>query len=228
MRKNKPYLESKYHISSADKYLFLQDFKKFIIPDENGDSSGYFVSTTYFDTENLDFYLDKQEGEFFKVKIRLRRYSCDKKHWTAAKIELKMKVAEATIKLSEWISKDDFYRLISFPVSGYEILKLLNWNKRSPIELIAHKTFKPVVNVIYSRQAFFFPVFPDLRLTFDHNICASKTFLSPKSFILSEIQNIFEIKSNIKIPLLLSEWLKNKNITQEHFSKYSMLLKKML
>lgn len=226
MNRIKPYIENKYHVSTVDKHIFLYNFKNVITADENAKDGRYYVSSLYFDTENFDFFLDKQEGEFFKIKIRIRRYSQDRINWTAPKLELKMKVAEETIKISKWISEEDCHKMAFTSVSGYEVLKILNWNEKCPENSLLNNVFRPKARVIYERDAYNFKGLPGLRLTFDHNIYTTK-FNNDNSIYFSEINNIFEVKSDIKMPLTFSEWLKKKNIMQEHISKYSIAIEKL-
>ena len=226
MNRIKPYLENKYHVTNVDKQIFLCKYKNLIRVDKNAINGHYYVSSLYFDTDDFDFYMDKQEGEFFKIKIRIRRYSNDKFSWSAPRLEIKMKVAEETIKVSKWITEEEYLKLTCIPVSGYEILKCLEWNNKCPEDSLLNKVYKTKAKVFYDREAYSFLNLPSLRLTFDHNIYATK-INDNMPYCFSEINNIFEIKSDIKMPLIFSEWLKDKSIIQEHISKYSIAIEKL-
>ena len=241
MKRIKPYLENKYLLSNVDKNVFLESFKNLLRPDENGSNGHYFVSSIYFDTDTYDFYHDKLEGEYFKIKIRIRRYSFDKNLWSSPKLELKMKRGERTSKITKEITDKDVERLISTPLSGYEILRMLDWDNKIPMDFLSKRVFKPITEIIYDRDAFYFSIIPDFRITFDYRICmksldlplkqriddlTAKTITNQTSKYLSEINNIFELKTYIQIPELFLEWLQSRNITQEHISKYSLSVEK--
>ena len=229
MKRIKPYIENKYLVSNIDKQRFLCAFKNLLVPDENGENGHYFVSSIYFDTDNFDFYQDKLEGEFFKLKIRIRRYSLDSKTWVSPKLELKIKHSENTIKYSRIITSEDVDRLSKASLSGYEVLKMFNFDKKIPKEYLLGRVFKPVTEIIYDRDAYTFPSVPDFRITFDYKICLENLLKRGcKKTYLPEIKNIFELKTNLKIPDLFLEWLKNRNILQEHVSKYSISVEKII
>ncbi|MBR4329584.1 MAG: VTC domain-containing protein, partial [Candidatus Riflebacteria bacterium] len=136
MKRIKPYIENKYLVTNVDKQRFLCSFKNLLVPDENGENGHYYVSSIYFDTDNFDFYQDKLEGEFFKLKIRIRRYSQDSENWVSPKLELKIKHSDNTIKYSKPITEEEVKRLSSTSLSGYEVLKMFNFDKRIPKEYL--------------------------------------------------------------------------------------------
>ena len=229
MKRIKPYIENKYLVSNVDKQRFLCSFKNLLFPDENGENGHYYVSSIYFDTDNFDFYQDKLEGEFFKLKIRIRRYSQDSENWASPKLELKIKHSDNTIKYSKPITEEEVKRLSTTSLSGYEVLKMFNYDKRIPKEYLLGRVFKPVTEIIYDRDAYTFPSVPDFRITFDYRICLDNLLKSgSQKTYLSEIKNIFELKTNLRIPDLFLEWLKKKDITQEHVSKYSLSVEKII
>ena len=208
MKRIKPYLENKYLVSNVDKNIFLCNFKNILTPDENGINGHYYVSNIYFDTDSFDFYQDKLEGEFFKVKIRIRRYSLDKKNWSSPKLELKMKIGDRTSKISREITNKDVEKLLSVPVSGFEIMKKLDWDSKIPMDFLTKRVFKAINEVIYDRDAYFFNLVSDFRITFDYRI-AMNNLLNNEVAIhkyLSDINNIFELKTNIKIPEIFLYW----------------------
>ena len=228
MKRIKPYIENKYLINNIEKERFLCTFKNLIVPDENGLNGHYYVSSIYFDTDNFDFYQDKLEGEFFKLKIRIRRYSLDSKNWNSPKLELKIKHCDNTIKYSKEITSDEVNKLVSSSISGYEVLKMFNHDKKIPKEYLLGRLFKPVTEIIYDRDAYIFPTVPDFRITFDYRIHSNLINKNLGKSYLAEIKNIFELKTNLKIPDIFLEWLKKRNITQEHVSKYSLSIEKLV
>lgn len=229
MKRIKPYIENKYLVTNVDKQRFLCSFKNLLVPDENGENGHYYVSSIYFDTDNFDFYQDKLEGEFFKLKIRIRRYSQDSENWVSPKLELKIKHSDNTIKYSKAITEEEVKRLSASSISGYEVLKIFNFDKRIPKEYLLGRVFKAVTEIIYDRDAYLFLAVPDFRITFDYRICIDNLLESGRQkAYLPEINNIFELKTNLKIPDLFLEWLKKNEINQEHVSKYSLSLEKII
>jgi SPX domain protein involved in polyphosphate accumulation len=90
-------IEEKLYIAPDNKDLFLRYLK------ENNASKLFadrFISSIYFDNENLDMFKDSEEGTVPRKKIRLRNY--DKKTHTSNKIlyEIKTSSAEGRFKTS--------------------------------------------------------------------------------------------------------------------------------
>ena len=105
------------------------------------------VNSIYFDTNNLDFYLNSEEGVLPRKKMRLRWYNKDVKKISK---ETKISSIEERFKTSEPFS----YTKNIF---------------KSDFQLVDNEfgILKPQIQITYNREYFFLN---DLRITFDSNI----------------------------------------------------------
>lgn len=228
----KPYLEYKYPITIEQKERFLEEISNTIIPDSFGNNGIYQISSLYYDTDQFDFFYDKLEGEFFKVKIRLRRYRNDSSsNWSSPKLEIKTKKAFETIKISKSLTEAEERYFQNTPITAFDLLTLFN-DPKLPLEKLSGKVFRPTVDIVYTRQAYYFNYLPDTRVTFDSKIFASKKqsineydkIYENKPIIFDKNQEILEIKSNTKIPDFLLVPLQNIGVLKENVSKYGMAI----
>ncbi|MDC0454810.1 VTC domain-containing protein [Candidatus Pelagibacter sp.] len=133
------------------------------------------VNSIYFDTNNLDFYLNSEEGILPRKKIRLRWYNKDIKKINK---ETKISSIEGRFKTSEPFSytKNIFMNNFQLIDNEFGILK-------------------PQIQITYNREYFFLN---DLRITFDSNIqyinIASLNNLKTK-----DKECVMEIKVNFRI-----------------------------
>ena len=90
-------IEEKLHIAPENKELFLMYLK------DNNASKLFidrFISSTYFDNENLDMFNHSEEGIVPRKKIRLRSYDKKPHHLTKTLYETKISSAEGRFKTS--------------------------------------------------------------------------------------------------------------------------------
>ena len=132
------------------------------------------VNSIYFDTINLDFYLNSEEGVLPRKKIRLRWYDKDiekiSKETKVSSIEGRFKTSEPFL-YTENIFKSNFQLLDN----EFGILK-------------------PQIQITYNREYFFLN---DLRITFDSNI----QYINITSLNSQEIKDkecVMEIKVNFE------------------------------
>ena len=132
------------------------------------------VNSIYFDTNNLDFYLNSEEGVLPRKKIRLRWYDKDIKKIFK---EIKISSVEGRFKTSE-----------PFPYNE-NIFK-------NNLQLLDNEfgILKPQMQITYSREYFFFN---DLRITFDSNIQYTDRS-SLNNIITKDKETVMEIKVNFK------------------------------
>lgn len=226
----KPYLEFKYPVSFEQKDLFLSEVIGFLKSDQNGNNGVYRVSSVYFDTKNFDFFYDKIEGEFYKIKIRLRRYCLDSNNvWSSPKLELKIKKGNETIKISKKLSFEQEQYFLNNSILLTDLLEVFN-ESSIPTEKLSGKVFYPVVDVVYRREAYTFDYLPGTRVTFDSKIFVTnkhvlkeyKTCFDNTPLYFPDYHEILEIKSNTIVPEFLILPLQNIGVTKENISKYGI------
>ena len=108
-------IEEKLHIAPQNKELFLTYLKN------NNASKLYvdrFISSTYFDNENLDMFNHSEEGIVPRKKIRLRSY--DKKPHHLTKTLYEIKISSVGIKAIFFLVLNEILSLFIkiFPLVG--------------------------------------------------------------------------------------------------------------
>jgi hypothetical protein len=132
------------------------------------------VNSIYFDTNNLDFYLNSEEGVLPRKKIRLRWYDKDIKKIFK---EIKISSVEGRFKTSEpFLYNENIFK------NNFQLLD----NEFGIL--------KPQMQITYSREYFFFN---NLRITFDSNIQYSDRS-SLNNIITKDKETVMEIKVNFK------------------------------
>ena len=222
MRRYKPYLEWKYQLSDKQVFLFKKKFSNILHKDPYSECGQYTVSTIYFDTDNFDFFQDKLEGEYYKIKIRIRSYLNDNMISINNKLELKAKVGNETVKYSSLIDEQTVNYLCTYNINIQKFLSLMPKCDKLLFDYLPKRILKPVSKLIYNRTAWFFPFIPDFRITIDNKI---KIYNPKNKYFYSELSdtdNILELKSNTKIPMIFQNYLNEINAEKEAFSKYSL------
>ena len=130
------------------------------------------ISSYYFDNENLDMYLDSEEGIVPREKHRVRWYNHDD---TKTNYEKKISSIEGRFKVSNSISNNNFKKLIK---SG-------NFSN-------SYGYLKPSILIEYNREYF---MWQNLRVTFDSNIFYTDLRYA-KNFKLLDFEQVVEIKTN--------------------------------
>ena len=132
------------------------------------------VNSIYFDTNNLDFYLNSEEGVLPRKKIRLRWYDKDIKKIFK---EIKISSVEGRFKTSEpfLYNENIFNNNLQLLDNEFGILK-------------------SQMQITYSREYFFFN---DLRITFDSNIQYTDRS-SLNNIVTKDKETVMEIKVNFK------------------------------
>jgi SPX domain protein involved in polyphosphate accumulation len=132
------------------------------------------VNSVYFDTNNLDFYLNSEEGVLPRKKIRLRWYNKDIKKISK---EIKISSVEGRFKISEpFLYNENIFK------NNFQLLD----NEFGIL--------KPQMQITYSREYFFFN---HLRITFDSNIqYINRSSLN--NIITKDKETVMEIKVNFK------------------------------
>lgn len=132
------------------------------------------VNSIYFDTNNLDFYLNSEEGVLPRKKIRLRWYDKDIKKIFK---EIKISSVEGRFKTSEpFLYNENIFK--------------------NNLQLLDNEfgILKPQMQITYSREYFFFN---DLRITFDSNIQYTDRS-SLNNIVTKDKETVMEIKVNFK------------------------------
>ncbi|MBI3038255.1 VTC domain-containing protein [bacterium] len=219
----------------------LGDLRAILSPctssDSNGIAGSYQCRSVYFDSPKLNFFYDKIEGEEKKLKLRIRCYKNDPRNeWENYFLEAKCKVLG---KVQKWRIPLELGEVEKIFKTGFSMKiweKLFSKNVSEWVARSFVKNFlRPVVTILYNRTAMTFTGIPGFRLTFDREISAfPPTFLKPPSGNFEQIQGllplpiIFELKSNVAVPVSLLQKMQKLNCKQVSVSKFAFGLEQLM
>lgn len=209
-----------------------------LIPDANNvDDQGYYNHSIYFDSPRFDAYMEKHEGQSDRVKPRVRFYRplIDGPP-AAAFLELKKRDNRVIKKERQPVSLDLARQLLT---RGPQQLDLGINGENGPgalgefIYVSRRYGMVPAVTVLYHRSAYFSPIYPQVRLTFDRGIkCSLRTDMdvlgSSLAYALDPREMIVELKYNNQAPHLLLQRCRALGLTQVTFSKFAIALETSL
>jgi hypothetical protein len=156
------------------------------------------VSSTYFDNNQMQMFLDSEEGSVPRKKIRIRSYSTENHGLTNSSLEIKTSSVEGRFK-----TKDKVFNL----------KKIISIGLFDQDYGVCH----PKVRVTYTRDYY---KIHNVRLTIDQNIEYKEvTAQGEKLFKRRDPEIIVEIKASDSVSI---EYLLNKfHFSRIRFSKYS-------
>lgn len=196
--------ELKYYISNLEYYNLVSRLENILKPDQHSiPRGGYFIRSLYFDSYDDECLYEKQSGDMFRAKYRMRIYDTKS---DIVKFEIKNKANNQIFKETATISKQSAYKIIDGDYS-----ELLNYN--NPILNKIYKKFiikhyTPKVIVDYTRDAFMFDFF-NIRITIDKDLRSCNTDFDIFSDNLHTIPSILEGKQilEVKYDTVLPEFI---------------------
>ena len=169
-------IECKYLVPNERLPDLRRMFQPFVEADPHAKKTGgvYTVRSIYFDTPRFTCYHEKIEGLKMRRKLRIRGYN---EYQQNAKVFLEIK-RRYSIPISKNRCPVPYVDLLPLLESGeveqyiVPIEKDINRHKDAHRFLYHLKRFsmRPVVNVIYDREAFEGKFDPSVRVTFDKNL----------------------------------------------------------
>ncbi len=197
--------ELKYYISNIEYNVLWRKLKHVLKPDDySSPGEGYFIRSLYFDSHDDECLYEKQSGDMFRAKYRMRIY--DTKSETV-KFEIKNKANNQIFKETATISKESACKVID---GNYgELLKYKNPILNKIYKKFTQKQYVPKVIIDYTRDAFMFDFF-NLRITFDKDLHSCNTDFDLFSENLQTLPVILEGKQimEIKYDTLLPEYIR--------------------
>lgn len=215
--------ELKYYINGGVYHTLRAGLAAVAEPDPNmSDPEGYLVTSLYFDDVHRSAMTEKEAGNRFRKKFRLRCYNRSDAHI----------LLECKRKYGEYISKD------SAPLSRREYDSILSGeygfllSRDSPLcrELYARRhaqLLRPVVAVEYLREAYVTET-GAVRITFDKDVSASigEYDIFSEAFevrkVLDPGRMILEVKFDSFLPDTVARILKTAMAERCAVSKYVM------
>ena len=228
-----------------NKYLFPKEIKEDLLKDmlpylqhdyysELRDDKSYTVRSIYLDTPDLTTYYEKLSGIKIRNKYRGRGYN----EWTQdlnVFLEIKRKNNAYISKdrstvlyddLDEFLDKSDLNKIRNHS-SQYE--RKLRAGKNFIYYLLKYK-LRPVINVVYNREALECKFGSGLRVTFDMNLRSRLVqsydllFKDDDLDILNPHYQVLEIKHYQALPSWVPVIVNKYNLRKEAVSKYALCL----
>ena len=223
-------IELKYLIDWRQRDAILRAWSPFLVqaPYTN-ERAIYPIMSLYFDSPSLIFYDEKLEGEMLRNKVRLRGYGYRWKELSPLFLEIKRKIDSRVIKFRHQFEAyhPDLWRPETWSLGGKggEQLSLL----------VERYRLRPIVQILYQREAYESPFFPSLRIAFDSHLVALHPHqeVSPEVFsdaryrCLGETQYVFEVKSDGGLPSWVMDGIRLGQVTQRAISKYCIGLEQL-
>ena len=187
----------------------------------------YKVNSLYFDNAGYGCYFEKESGEKFRKKFRLRVYERQVKEDTDIFAEIKRKNNALVIKDRVVLSAKDTRKiLIDNKLDGYikhinnkdmGVLKEFFWTKN-------YNCMTPKIMVKYKRKPLIAKRDKKVRVTFDYDIQAKLArWFDESRYGWKEVlpgSLILEIKYNNILPFWLHEIIQKYQLERVAFSKY--------
>lgn len=192
-------------------------------------SGGYYNHSIYFDSYGFQRYLEKHEGQDRRIKIRLRSYREFKDAAPRRRfLELKHRLGGIVKKDRLEITDAEGERLLRNPTtpspgfdSGSTVARTFMYHANNSL-------LRPVVSLQYHRTAYYSPIYPGVRITFDRMFVAARDVTLPEHQTavpsipaINPNLRIVELKYNNQVPRVFLERFRAHDLRQVTFSKYA-------
>ncbi len=201
---------------------------------EQDDSNEYTVRSIYFDTSKLKFYHEKIDGILIRKKLRVRGYN-ESELENVVFLEIKRKHDSHSGKNRSAVNFHDLNSLLRtgnveqylLTGNGYENKQI---DGRKFLHHIFKNSLKPIVLIVYEREAYYSKFNSLLRITLDKNLryleFPSINKLYSDSELEYTLQNycIMEIKFTRGFPGWLQSIIREFKMERRALSKYTICL----
>jgi SPX domain protein involved in polyphosphate accumulation len=201
--------------------------------DKTGRGS-YTVRSIYFDDAGYSAYREKIGGERQRRKFRVRAYN-DRKPGDIAFLEIKRKEAGLLTKYRAALAAENVEALLAeqdidtyiLPYKGDGI------NKTNAERFFYHyqkDQLRPVILIVYEREAFVGRFSTDLRVTIDRNLRSvfmpgiDGLYDGKRSIAAMQRHCILEVKFTTGVPLALRQIIQRHELRRMALSKYTICL----
>jgi len=215
--------ELKYYISNLEYHNLVNKLEQILKPDVHSTPrKGYFIRSLYFDSHDDECLYDKQSGDMFRAKYRMRIYDTKS---NIVKFEIKNKANNQVFKETATITKESAYKIIEGEYS--ELLTYNNPVLNKIYITFTSRFYTPKVIIDYTRDAFMFDFF-NIRITFDKNLHSCNTDFDIFSDNLHTIpcilegKQILEIKYETVLPEFIHRTLQIDAAERMAISKYTL------
>jgi len=188
----------------------------------------YTVRSIYFDSEDMDFYFEKLDSVRVRKKLRVRTYNLAEDR-APAFLEIKRKIGRRGLK--ERVMMD--LALVGPLLDGGELSELLPdlpFLDRKVVDKFRFnmkmKRLRPVVLVVYEREAFVGIDNERWRMTLDHNLRSLINPVLGDMFVEQDLQQfedrnfVLELKFDDRMPRWMTSLVRQLNLRAQSYSKY--------
>lgn len=217
--------EHKYFCNEKDLAILQSRLENICMLDPHAEKGCYHIRSLYFDTWNLQYYYENENGTDPREKWRIRMYDCDTE---LLMLECKSKEKGMTQKRSCRILKEDAAAIIQ-GVWKPVLTESPDLQKEFYIKMQT-KGLQPSVIVDYERVPYIYDI-GNVRITFDKYLSGSKEF---DAFLTSELaltpipmngSQILEVKFDELLPDYIKSSLQLKHLVKTACSKYYLCKK---
>ena len=204
--------EKKYHLTPGQYHSVRNIVRAFMVPDSYTAQAGgrYLVRSLYYDTRDFAAFHERREGNYGRIKLRLRTYGADPREDPPVRVELKTKKGNSMTKFGAFVE----YRAYEQFLAGRSWSRAGD-NLPDPVleefeRLYRVRGLVPTLLVQYLREGYRSRDGLPVRLTLDHNVhsCRARE-LFPRSPLLKPHRPraiVLEIKTNSRHE---PEWLRH-------------------
>ena len=210
-------LEYKYKISYRE-YLQLKPLLASLLEhDRHGEDESYPITSVYLDDIYFNGAMDKAFGNQYHKKYRLRYYHDP----TKIKLELKEKVGHETTKHATSIDTTTYQAIVNQELDALDPLFDDPLIRRFALDMRRFH-FQPSSTILYHREAYK-DSSGNLRVTFDHNLQASRDLPQDTLEYIHLMHGsdlILEVKYEHYLPKEIKTILHKHKLHQISVSKY--------
>lgn len=225
--------EFKYIVKNTDLDRLRSMILPFVTVDKFAEvdhKNQYTVRSIYFDTPRYDFYFEKVEGIKNRKKVRLRGYEKEDGQ-NIVFFEIKRKYDIPIMKFRAPVKFEDaldmfISRNINGQVVSNEFFPKGNENSKRFFYQVFSKNLRPVILIVYEREAYQDKMDDTVRITFDKNL-RSQAYPSIEGLFeddkLSDVLSgriILEVKFNNRFPSWLNPIISTFELRKQSASKY--------
>ncbi len=217
--------EHKYFCNEKDLAIIQSTLKNICMLDSHAEQGYYYIRSLYFDTWNLQYYYENENGTDPREKWRIRMYDGNA---SLLMLECKRKEKGMTEKRSCKIERESVLAILQgeWKPALSEIPEL----QREFYAKMQLKGLMPSVIVEYERVPYIYDI-GNVRITFDKYLSYSKEFdaFMEKGLVLKPVlmngSQILEVKFDEFLPDYIKSALQLKHLVKTACSKYYLCKK---
>ncbi len=216
--------EYKYRLTTHQYFRLKNDLILYMEPDSFTRlcaGQGYLVRSLYFDNDRFEAYYEKIEGNFGRIKCRIRTYEEELNSESMLRVELKNRWGESIEKYSTFVTALEYEHF----------MQKRHWDRPDnqilqEFERIYYlRAMQPKVLVEYFREGYVPRSRDDLRITIDHKVrsCLTDTLFPQPALYKNHHPHlvVLEIKCRQHQPDWLSRLVRRHGLKYVANSKYT-------